>query len=345
METKSYLASDLVNELGVARSTINDWLSRYADYLEAENRGKRRAYSEKSLEILREISSLRNAGMGSFEIEQQLAARYGLRPEITEEPPEPEAENGNGEDSAALPMIRPAFEAVTNQINSEFGKLTAQLQSLEKERRRLSRRLWLLAALIVTGALLLLLLFAFAAHLLLREMETQRTAGSAEVSALSDSMREQVGVLQAEQRRSAENDAKKLAEVTVLLDRSRADFRQSLDTLNGELAAQRAAFEEKIKQLESAAATRHEAEVIRLKEEFARNQQAKLTEFTAQYETKLAALKKASGESERTRNEAVAAREKAEAEAAAARKEIENLRARVSELLEARVKWDSGVKP
>ena len=60
METKSYLASDLANELGVARSTVNDWLSRYGDYLETENRGKRRAYSEKSLRILREISEFRN---------------------------------------------------------------------------------------------------------------------------------------------------------------------------------------------------------------------------------------------------------------------------------------------
>ena len=54
-EEKTYLASDLVNELGVARSTINDWLTRYADYLESEARGKRRVYTARSLEVLRHI--------------------------------------------------------------------------------------------------------------------------------------------------------------------------------------------------------------------------------------------------------------------------------------------------
>ena len=89
MESRTYLASDLAGELGLPRSTINDWLTRYAEYLESENRGKRRFYSEKSLNILREIAELRNAGKSSFEIEQQLAARYGIRPEVAH-PEEPE---------------------------------------------------------------------------------------------------------------------------------------------------------------------------------------------------------------------------------------------------------------
>ena len=78
-ENRRFLASDLSQELGLPRSTINDWLTRYAEYLESENRGKRRFYSEKSLQILREIAELRNAGNSSFEIEQQLAgSKYGI---------------------------------------------------------------------------------------------------------------------------------------------------------------------------------------------------------------------------------------------------------------------------
>ena len=52
MESRTYLASDLAGELGLPRSTINDWLVRYADYLEVETRGKRKVYSEKSLRML-----------------------------------------------------------------------------------------------------------------------------------------------------------------------------------------------------------------------------------------------------------------------------------------------------
>lgn len=82
MEGRTYLASDLAGELGLPRSTINDWLVRYADYLEVDTRGKRKVYSAKSLRILKEISEMRNEGKSSFEIEQLLASRYGIRPEV-----------------------------------------------------------------------------------------------------------------------------------------------------------------------------------------------------------------------------------------------------------------------
>lgn len=378
METKSYLASDLANELGVARSTVNDWLSRYGDYLETENRGKRRAYSEKSLRILREISEFRNNGLSSFEIEQQLAARYGLRPEVAVPPVPPpppagssasggnvsvdpngavaegaegaaQVASGAGEGAAtsgggaaenagdaALPMVRPAFEAVTMQINREFEKLASQLEVWETERRRLLRRLRLLSAVIAGGAVLLMAAIALTARLLYVELVDQRAADSAKVEALGTTMSGEVDALRDEQRRAVDASEKKLAEVTVLLDRSRADFQRSLAELESELALQRQGFEETLKKLESAAATRHEAEVIRLKEEFARRQQEILTEAAASYEAKVAELEKSATDAESIRAEAVAARKKAEEEAAVSRREIEELRRRVAELLKAR---------
>ena len=380
METKSYLASDLANELGVARSTVNDWLSRYADYLETENRGKRRAYSEKSLRILREISEFRNNGLSSFEIEQQLAARYGLRPEVTapqmppagpaassvkaagepirgaadeaegaasvasaapgagEAPSTPDGGGAAAENAgdAALPMVRPAFEAVTMQINREFEKLASQLEVWEAERRRLLWRLRLLSAVIAGGAVLLMAAIALTARFLYVELADQRAADSAEVAALGTAMSGEVDALRNEQRRAVDASEKKLAEVTVLLDRSRSDFQRSLAELESELALQRQGFEETLKKLESAVATRHEAEVIRLKEEFARRQQEVLTEAVASYEAKVAELEKNATDAESVRAEAVAARKKAEEEAAVSRREIEELRRRVAELLKAR---------
>ena len=59
MEGRTYLASDLAGDLGLPRSTINDWLARYADYLEVETRGKRKVYSTRSLRILKEIAEMR----------------------------------------------------------------------------------------------------------------------------------------------------------------------------------------------------------------------------------------------------------------------------------------------
>ena len=134
MEGRTYLASDLAGELGLPRST-NDWLVRYADYLEVDTRGKRKVYSAKSLRILKEISEMRNEGKSSFEIEQLLASRYGIRPEVAPPAPQgPEQQPGASSETlpapqeGGLPALRPAFEQMTVQINTEFLKLANRLE-------------------------------------------------------------------------------------------------------------------------------------------------------------------------------------------------------------------------
>jgi len=106
MEGRTYLASDLAGELGLPRSTINDWLVRYADYLEVDTRGKRKVYSAKSLQILKEISEMRNEGKSSFEIEQLLASRYGIRPEVAPPAPQgPEQQPGGATGRVGLLIV------------------------------------------------------------------------------------------------------------------------------------------------------------------------------------------------------------------------------------------------
>ena len=182
-ETKRYLASDLSVELALPRSTINDWLARYNDYLEAEIRGKRKYYSEKSLNILKEISGMRNSGMSSFEIEQQLAARYGIRPEVAasgesagqgtepaaaaETPAEsqvPAVTGGNApfNPGEALPILRPAFDEMSAKFSQEFSELARRFEAVERERERLTRRMWTLTVVALVGGLALILLLAAA---------------------------------------------------------------------------------------------------------------------------------------------------------------------------------------
>ncbi len=73
--------SELAELVGVPRTTINDWLSRYNDYLESELRGKRRVYSERTVIVLKEIAALRENGKSGFEIDQSLAERHPVNPD------------------------------------------------------------------------------------------------------------------------------------------------------------------------------------------------------------------------------------------------------------------------
>ncbi|UKI30462.1 MAG: helix-turn-helix domain-containing protein [Lentisphaeria bacterium] len=259
-ENRRFLASDLSQELELPRSTINDWLTRYAEYLESENRGKRRFYSEKSLNILREIAELRNAGKSSFEIEQQLAARYGIRPEVAH-PEEPEtavaeaptAPRDPEENSASaprrrgkpLPMLRPAFDEMSSQFTREFTALAAKFEELERERRRMFRRMWFAGLAIMAAALLLLLLLGAALWTLHGKFERSKAESTAAMATLTrdgEKLSGQLESIRAEQRRETEK-------LGVMLDRSRADFQRNAERLGSELAEQRKGFEHRIAEL------------------------------------------------------------------------------------------------
>ena len=316
-ENRRFLASDLSQELELPRSTINDWLTRYAEYLESENRGKRRFYSEKSLNILREIAELRNAGKSSFEIEQQLAARYGIRPEVAhpEEPetavaeaptaprdPEENTASAPGE-GETLPMLRPAFEEMSSQFTREFTALAAKFEELERERRRMFRRMWFAGLAIMAAALLLLLLLGAALWTLHGKFERSKAESTAAMATLTrdgEKLSGQLESIRAEQRRETEK-------LGVMLDRSRADFQRNAERLGSELAEQRKGFEHRIAELSADAEKKLQTETLRLKEEFARKQQQELREQAAAYEKKLreaeAGVAAAKGDADRARKE------------------------------------------
>lgn len=81
-EKEFFTVSELGDEVGAPRTTINDYLSRYPEYIESTVRGKRRVYPASAVTVLKEIYQLRSAGRSFLEIEQHLAARFPLHPEV-----------------------------------------------------------------------------------------------------------------------------------------------------------------------------------------------------------------------------------------------------------------------
>ena len=297
-EEKNYLASDLVNELGVARSTINDWLTRYADYLESEARGKRRVYTARSLEVLRQIADLRNNNASSFEIEQRLTKLFGVQPEVAAEnelPKENAEENGNAEN---LPMARPMFDEMNSRIAGEFGQLAEKLGQFEAERRALSRRLWRMFAFIFFFFILALLLLGFCAYYLYGEIGKQNTRTTAEIAQKT----QKYELLQQEselRRRKAEADARKqMDQFSIILDKNRADFQKNLDKLTEELSSQRKAYQQNLQQLANAPHVQAELELRKAREDFAKQQLEKLKELSQRQE-RIDALQKQKSEQEK----------------------------------------------
>lgn len=317
MESRTYLASDLAGELGLPRSTINDWLVRYADYLEVETRGKRKVYSEKSLRILKEISGMRNDGKSSFEIEQLLASRYGIRPEVAAPHTPENAAQGNGEtlpapaQESGLPALRPAFEQMSMQINTEFLKLANRLEEAENYRKRLVQRMRIVTAGILIGVAALILLLTLLMYQAFNRIERKNREAAQQVTRESGA---------------------KIDEMTVVLDKSREDFKENLTRLKDEMGKQRESFEARIREMERDAATRTEAQVIKLKEEFAQKQQQELRRLVDAHEKKLREAQAANAKSNDLRQQAESEAKAAQQKLSQGQKELDELRKLLQEL-------------
>ncbi len=319
---KTYLTSDLAQELGVPRTTVNDWLNRYGAYLEFEYRGKRKAYSAGALAVLREVAALRDAGKSAFDIEAELARRHGLRPEVA-----PEVAPGSvaPEEGAAVPEAATALAMRENGADAvalaqqDLSRLFSVLEDQEKRRQTAVRRFWWMLCLVI-----LLLLLAVGLPLLLftgRLLERLREERAADIrqwtslqeqsgtlSGKVEATQQLISALQEEQSRNAaasrraeteaarmrQEQQAKLEKMTISLDRSREDYQRNLQSLQKELEQQRQEAEAVRQRWEQETGRRHEAELVRLKEDFAARQR----ELLEKLEKEIAARKAAESRAE-----------------------------------------------
>ncbi len=292
LDRKTYLTSELVTLLELPRSTVVDWLKNYSAYLEYENCGKRKAYTESALNILREISAWRNEGKSGVEIENLLSAKYGLRPEVASDPgtdngkaavsektageagkvtPETNAVSGEkgktaGASSAAL-AVRAEAELLPEKL-ADIDKLAACFREIEEERRRSSSKRWYIFISLGVLAVILLLAGYFAAYRFAAKLMEENRA-----------VRLQMENAATEQLVLQQKQGETIAGMEAELDKRNRDYEQHLSTLQAELAEQRKAFAAEIKKLEANADTREKARVLMLRNEFARIQKEKLAEL------------------------------------------------------------------
>ena len=154
-DKKTYLVSDLANELGVPRTTVNDWLKRYDRYLPSEMSGRRRTYTEEALEVLRSVNKMRNDGLSAGKIETELEKTFAIRPEEvlenrenTPESPKNSKCDGNCEETAGNQSALPALRS------EEFDRFLGTFEEfarMEKSRKRRS----------LCFAIVMLLIFIF----------------------------------------------------------------------------------------------------------------------------------------------------------------------------------------
>ncbi len=287
-----YSISDLADQVGVPRTTITDWLGKYARFIELRTQGRRRFYTDRTLSVLCKVAELRTAGRSIGDIDGELERIFPVHPTV--EPPEtpgadgaepaPDADGTGPEAAESSPdrqtypvMKQESADALYDLLGTKFSDLCEAMSAVNRKADVSARRLRLMLAVAVMIIVVLagfLALFyvnflvqrdntaasrdaATAIAALSAGSETRENALRADVSGLSGSMSGLAGSMSGmEGRVSGMND--------------------ELQKLRADLPAQRAAFEAAIEEMKRANGSameaqqaQYEARIALEKEQFA----------------------------------------------------------------------------
>ena len=196
-----YSISDLADQVGVPRTTITDWLGKYARFIELQMQGRRRFYTERTLSVLCKIAELRTAGRSIGDIDGELERIFPVHPTV--EPPDAPADafpqdvagtaSGASPSAAAgdqqtFPVVKQEnFDELYDLLGTKFTDLCDAMSAVNRKADVSARRLRLmLASAIMVAVVLAGILAMFYVNFLVQRDNTaaSRDAASA-IAALS----------------------------------------------------------------------------------------------------------------------------------------------------------------
>lgn len=241
MAEEKYLSvMDLAARVGVPRTTINDWLTKYSIFITSIPQGKRKVYPENTIEILKEIGELRSSGLSFQEIEKHLAKAHFVHPvPANEELPFPEEkgeekeeenscgktgeEKENPSETTSLQVV-PATKDDFAHLVENMAFLSSRLMEEEKKRSKVFH-------LAFVAFLLVFLAFSFVSFLFYKNFQTL-----AKNNQILEKKNEETS------QRLLETEKNALS-----LQKANSDFRLNMAKLDKELIQQRKTFDSAIK--------------------------------------------------------------------------------------------------
>jgi DNA-binding transcriptional MerR regulator len=304
----TYTTSDLAERVGVPRTTINDWLTRYAAYIDYKAQGKRKLYLDSTVAVLKEISEFRDRGLSSFEIEQELAKRHPVHgeitppPESTPKPSEEGARNNDSQENGSGGLLRREdadrefaiaakhqAEEIAKMLSDHLRGIEEKMKAIEENTRSADRKAnrWYLLAMVLVALLVLVVFVAYGRMTRLldenRRIESQHQSTSEQLHGVRTDLD------------STRDKAKELEEEKERLAKQTRDLRENLER-------QRIEFTESLNARATEAENARQTEILRLRDEFAASRLEtlkRLDEAVANERTKDELLRKLQEQAER----------------------------------------------
>ncbi len=131
-DMEKYTVMELAEILNVPRTTITDWLVRYSAYIEYKTQGKRRVYTDASVNVLKEISDLRNKELSSFDIEEELAKRHPVHGVVSDRMRMEEGETPSEEPDSTGIVLRKSVTEMGETIKKTLMEMSRRIEEVEK---------------------------------------------------------------------------------------------------------------------------------------------------------------------------------------------------------------------
>ena len=276
-----YSISDLADQVGVPRTTITDWLGKYARFVELQTQGRRRFYTDRTLAVLCKVAELRTAGRSIGDIDGELERIFPVHPTV--EPAEnaggTEADlssNPAGQDAANpnpgqqnYPVVKQEnFDELYDLLGAKFTDLCDAMSSVNRKADASARRLRLMLAVAVMIIVVLsgFLALFYVNFLVQRDNAAASRDAASAIAALSagsetreNALRTDVGNLSGSVSGLAGSVSGMEGRVSGMEGRV-SGINDELQKLRADLPAQRAAFEAAIAEMKRASGSAMEAQ-------------------------------------------------------------------------------------
>ncbi len=254
--SRKYTGIELAEILQVPRTTVNEWLVRFPQYIDFQVQGKRKVYTDASIEVLKEISELKGKGLSSFEIEEELAKKHPIR---GEEIPKDGDKGIKAKDGHQAPedaqahgeqlIIRNSMNEMGCMIKDALLQMNRRIDELEKSNERAADRAsrWYLFSLAMFVVLVLSGIFA--------AVKLDRAA------------KEKLALSAEKQRIASDLDLKNIR----IKDNEEDIFKleKNLEILKKGMDEQKKEFEKTLEDMRNNADKAKEAEILRERDKFA----------------------------------------------------------------------------
>ena len=283
-----YSISDLADQVGVPRTTITDWLGKYARFVELQMQGRRRFYTDRTLSVLCKVAELRTAGRSIGDIDSELERIFPIHPTVepSNNPGGPEADPAAGatgpEETSPNQQTYPVMkqdnsDELYDLLGTRFADLCDAMNAVNKKADTSARRLRLmLAAAVMIIVVLAGFLALFYVNFLVQRDNTaaSRDAATA-IAALTAGSETRENALRADVG-GLSGSVSGLAGSVSGMEGRVSGMNDEIRRIRADLPAQRAAFEAAIEEMKrsngsamEAQQARFEAQIALEKEQFA----------------------------------------------------------------------------